>query len=105
MHVTMLCVLTQCYYTYNNVYKQCVLMYMLVSCIIMYIKIITLNFQFIIKVLVAQSCPNFCYPMDCCPPGSSVHGILQARLVAWVAIPSSRGCTWVSGTAGSFVTI
>ena len=30
-------------------------------------------------------------PMDCSPPGSSVHGILQARILAWVAMPSSRG--------------
>ena len=36
---------TQCFYTYNNVYEQCVLMYMSVLCIIMYIKIITLNFS------------------------------------------------------------
>ena len=45
MYVTMLCVLTQCFYTFNNVYEQCVLMYMSVLCIIMYIKIITLNFS------------------------------------------------------------
>ena len=37
-------------------------------------------------VLVAQLCLTFCDPMDCCPPGSSVHGILQARMVDWVAI-------------------
>ena len=35
---------------------------------------------------VAQSCLTFCDPMDCSPPGSSVHGILQARVVEWVAI-------------------
>ena len=38
-------------------------------------------------VLVAQSCLTFCDPMDCSPPGSSVHGILQARTLEWVAIP------------------
>ena len=32
-----------------------------------------------------------CDPMDCCLPGSSVHGILQARILEWVAIPFSRG--------------
>ena len=32
--------------------------------------------------------------MDCCPPGSSVHGILQARILGWVAISSSRGSSW-----------
>ena len=40
---------------------------------------------------VAQSCPTLCYPRDCSPPGSAVHGILQARTLEWVAISSSRG--------------
>ena len=38
-----------------------------------------------------QSCPTLCDSMDCSPPGSSIHGILQARIPEWVAIPSSRG--------------
>ena len=42
-------------------------------------------------VLVTQLCPTLCDPMDCCLPGSSVHGILQARIQEWVAIPFSRG--------------
>ena len=44
-----------------------------------------------IDVLVAQSCPTLCDPMDCSPQGSSVHGILQARILEWVAISFSRG--------------
>ena len=36
-----------------------------------------------------QSCPTLFNPMDCCPPGSSVHRILQARILEWVAMPSS----------------
>ena len=36
-----------------------------------------------------QSCPTLCNPMDCSPPGSSVHGILQARILEWIAMPSS----------------
>ena len=40
--------------------------------------------------LVAQSCPTLCHPMDGSLPGSSVHGILQARILEWVAISSSR---------------
>ena len=40
---------------------------------------------------VAQSCPTLYDPMDCGPPGSSVHGILQARILEWVAISFSRG--------------
>ena len=43
------------------------------------------------KVLVIQSCPTLCDPMDCSPPGSSVHGISQARILEWVAISLSRG--------------
>ena len=38
-----------------------------------------------------QSFLTLCDPMDCSPPGSSVHGILQARILEWVAMPSSRG--------------
>ena len=38
-----------------------------------------------------QSCLTLCDPMDCNPPASSVHGILQARILEWVAMPSSRG--------------
>ena len=41
--------------------------------------------------LVAKSCPSLCYPMDCSPTGSSVHGILQVRILEWVAISFSRG--------------
>ena len=37
----------------------------------------------------AQSCPILCDPMDCSPPGSSVHGILQARILEWAAMPFS----------------
>ena len=39
--------------------------------------------------LVAQSCPTLCDPVDCSLLGSSVHGILQARILEWVAFPSS----------------
>ena len=39
--------------------------------------------------LVTKSCPTLCDPMDCSPPGSSVYGISQARVLEWVAMPSS----------------
>ena len=42
------------------------------------------------KVLVAQLSLTFCDPVDCSPPGSSVRGILQAKILEWVAIPFSR---------------
>ena len=38
-----------------------------------------------------QLCPALCNPVDCSPPGSSVHGMLQARILEWVSMPSSRG--------------
>ena len=62
-------------------------------------------------VLVAQSCLTLCNPMEYSPPGSSVHGTLQARILEWVAIPFSRGSSWprdqtqVSHISGWFFTI
>ena len=53
------------------------------------------------KVLVVQSCPTLCDPMDCSPPGSSVHGTLQARILKWVAIPFSRLSSWPRHWTGS----
>ena len=44
-----------------------------------------------VKVLVAQLCPTLCEPVDCSPLDSSVHGILQARILEWVGMPSARG--------------
>ena len=44
-----------------------------------------------VKALVTQMCPNLCDPMDCSPPGFTVHGILRARILEWVAMPLSRG--------------
>ena len=58
----------------------------------------------------ARSCLTLWDPMDRSPPGSSVHGVLQARILEWVAMPSSRGSswprgrTWVSCTGGRFFT-
>ena len=43
------------------------------------------------RAKLLQSCTILCDPVDCSPPGSSVHGILQARILEWVAMPSSRG--------------
>ena len=70
-----------------------------------------LSLNVLSKVLVTQSCLILSDPMDCSPPGSSVHGILQARILEWVAIPSSRGSSWprdqtqVSCNAGRFFTV
>ena len=43
-----------------------------------------------VRVLVAQSCPTLCDSVDWRPPGSSVHGTLQARILEWVGIPFAR---------------
>ena len=64
-----------------------------------------------VRALVAQSCPALCHCLDCSPPGFSVHGILQARILEWVAIHVSRGSsqpkgrTQVSCIAGRFFAI
>ena len=44
-----------------------------------------------------QLCPTFCDPMDCSLLGSYVHGVLQARVVKWVAMPSSSSSGWSGG--------
>ena len=60
---------------------------------------------------VIQSCLTLCDPMDCSPTGTSVHGILEARILEWMAIPFSRWSSWlrewtsVSCIAGGFFTI
>ena len=64
-----------------------------------------------VKMLAAQSWPILWDHMDCSPPGSSVHGIFQARTLEWVAISFSRGSSWprnrtqVSCIAGRFFTV
>ena len=63
------------------------------------------------QVLIAQSCLTLCSPMDCSLPSFSDHGIHQARILEWVAIPFSGGSsqprdpTWVTYFAGRFFTI
>ena len=63
-----------------------------------------------VRVLVAQSRLTLCNPTNCSPPGSSVHGILQARMLEWVAIPFFRSSWPRNGSgvcciAGRFLTI
>ena len=56
-----------------------------------------------ITCVCAKSCLTLCDAMDCSPPGSSVHGILQARILEWVAMLSSRGsCPPRDGTCISY---
>ena len=75
-----------------------------------YICIYIYIYTYAVLCLVALLCPTLCDPLDCSPPGSSVHGILQARILEWIAMPSSRGfsqprdLTCVSCIAGGFFT-
>ena len=46
------------------------------------------------QVLVTQSCPTLCDPIDCSLPRYTIYGILQARVLEWVPIPFSRGSSW-----------
>ena len=67
-------------------------------------------YMYIVKALVVQLYLTLCDPIDCSPPGSSIHGILQTRILEWVAIPFSRGSSrprnWIQVTcfAGRFFT-
>ena len=75
-----------------------------VSCFILSLSFLSLHFIYIYLhththtccycCLVARSC-RLCDPMDCSPPGSSVHGISQARILEWVAIFFSMGSSWL----------
>ena len=60
-----------------------------------YTQLSSLSFFYLkVKVLVTQSCPTLCNPMDCSLPASSLRGIFQARTLEWVAIPFSRESSW-----------
>ena len=59
------------------------------------LKITALPCMYILKISeVAQSYPTLCNPMNCSLPGSSIHGMFQARVLEWVAISFSRGSSW-----------
>ena len=54
----------------------------------------TISWHKSMEVLVAQLCLTLCDPVDCSPPGSSVHGIFQARILECIAISFSGGSSW-----------
>ena len=81
--------------------------------IISFIKVsdyISKRYKFVQCRLITKSCPTLCDHLICSPPGFSVHGISQARILEWVVISSSRGSsqlrdrTCISCTAGRFFT-
>ena len=53
-----------------------------------------MNTHLVVKWSEVKWCPTLCDPLGCSLPGSSVHGIFQARILEWVAISSSRGSSW-----------
>ena len=77
----------------------CVHVYMCVSVCTVYICVhlfvcmyaYVCIFVYVLHAKSLQSCMTLCNPMNCSPPGSSVHGILRARILEWVAISSSKG--------------
>ena len=70
-----------------------------------------LKVKVLVSELTIQLCLTLCDPMDGSLPGSSVHGILQARILEWLAIPFSKGSSWPRGRtrvlciAGRFFTV
>ena len=100
----------------NKAHKYCDLFHVL-WCLVVELWLdlkfpnVPLKYSEKVKELVAQLYLTLCDPMDYIPPGSSVHGILQARILEWVAVPFSRissqrrDQTWVSCIAGRFFTI
>ena len=81
------------------------------SCLALHPKTLFSKLLLSCYCLVAPSCPTLCDPVDSSPPGSSVHGVLQARILEWVTITFSRGSfyprdrTWVSCIAGRLFAI
>ena len=67
--------------------------------------------RFAVYAKSLQSCPSLCNPIDCSPPDSSVHGILQTRILGWNTMPSSRVSSWprdwtqISCSASGFFTV
>ena len=78
-----------------------------------YVLVLLISFVTLrkVKALVPHPCLILCDSMDCSPPGSYVHGILQASILEWVAISFSRGSSWprywtqVSRMAGGYFTV
>ena len=80
--------------TFTNTHIDTVTEYMIIPSSKTYSIFATYKEPWAGCMLSLQSCATLCNPMDCSPPGFSVHGIFQARLLEWVAVPSSRGSSW-----------
>ena len=69
---------------------------MILWCVCVYVCVCVCVWACVPACSVARLYLTLCDPMDCSPPGSSIHEILQARIPEWVAISSSRGSSWPS---------
>ena len=93
-----------CFLTYIQIYQEA-------DHMILYSHLLKNFLQVVVIHTVTQSCPTRWDPTDYSPPDFSLHGILQARILEWVAMPSSRGSsqtscwTQVTGIADRFFTI
>ena len=82
------------------IYRVFILTALKIPCLLIHLSLPTYphNHWFLIFSMCftksLRSCATLGNPMDCSPPGFSVHGILQARILEWVAMPSSRGSSW-----------
>ena len=84
-HSTLVVIVTRlCKYTRQHWIEQ------VKQVIVWYVKCVCVCVCVCMRVC-AQSCPTLFDPMECSPPGSPVHGIIQARILEWAAISSSRG--------------
>ena len=62
-------------------------------CVWLFKKVVVVK-SWCVRAKSLQSCPTLCHPMVCSPPGSTVYVILQARILEWFALPSSRASSW-----------
>ena len=84
---------------YTCIYYICTYMYFIHIYIFMHIYTYLYTYMYAAAAAKSlQSCLILCDPMDCTPPGSSVHGILQARILEWVAISNPGICSQFSST-------
>ena len=75
----------------------CIKLFFLITCV----GTIFMFCQFRFHMMCAQSCPTLCDSTDCSPPGSSVRGFFQVRILEWVDISYSRGSSWARGWVSS----
>ena len=103
-HIHMLCSLPSKPLSHANCFKffffflsilepdgqSCILVLPLISSVTLgrWLNLSELQFPLWFRCYLVKSCPTLCNPMDCSPLGSSVHGILQARILEWVPFPS-----------------